>query len=280
MKIVIIGSDGQLGTDLLKCREDLIGLTIKNIDITNYDQSNDVLAKISPDVVINTAAYNQVDMAEDNSDQAFLVNETGAKNLAIICKEISASLVHVSTDYVFSGDKKGAYVESDEPSPQSIYGKSKLAGEKAVQSLISNYFIVRTSGLYGVAGCMGKGGGNFVENIIKKAKDNQQLKIVDDEIVSTTYSKDLALKIFEILDKQEFGLYHVANNGSCSWYDFAEKIFGLLKLKVNLTRTNSSQFKSKAKRPKFSVLQSERLQPMRPWQEALEAYLREKGHIS
>ncbi len=101
MKIVIIGSDGQLGTDLLKCREDLIGLTIKNIDITNYDQSNDVLAKISPDVVINTAAYNQVDMAEDNSDQAFLVNETGAKNLAIICKEISASLVHVSTDYVF-----------------------------------------------------------------------------------------------------------------------------------------------------------------------------------
>ena len=284
MKIVVIGADGQLGTDLRKNETTLIPLTISDIDITNYAQTLEVLSKIAPDTIINTAAYNKVDEAEDKPEDAIRVNTLGARNLAVSSAKLKAALVHISTDYVFSGTKTTPYVETDIPDPQTAYGISKLAGEQMVKYLNPKHFIIRTSGLYGTAGCMGKGGSNFVENIIKKAESGQQLNIVKDEIVSTTYTLDLARSILDILPFCSYGIYHITNDGQSSWYEFTAKIFEYLNMKANIKAISAKELTLKAKRPQFSVLRNAHLltlggKNIRNWQDALKAYLIEKGHI-
>lgn len=286
MKILIIGADGQLGTDLCSVipKEEQIPLTIKDIDITNKEQTLEVIKKHSPDVVVNTAAYHNVDQAEDNKKQAFAVNADGTKNVAEACKEVGATLVHISTDYVFDGEKGKPYLETDQTNPLSEYGKSKLAGEKNVEAILRNYFMVRSTGLYGVAGCLGKGGGNFIEGMLKRAQTQPELKVVTDEILCPTYTLDLAKKINELIRTKHYGLYHIVNQGSCSWYYFASKIFELLGKKIVIHKVTGDTFKAKAKRPKYSVLENANLEKiglndMRPWPEALKAYLIEKGHL-
>lgn len=286
MKIAIIGADGQLGCDLCKVIDgsERIPLTIKDIDITNIALCGSVLSKINPDVVINTAAYHRVDACEENDVEAYKVNSHGAKNLAIICSEIDAKLVHISTDYVFDGDKATPYFEDDIPSPKSAYGISKLAGEQFIKYLCQKYFIVRTSGLYGAAGCLGKGGGNFVENMIKRAKDGQKIKVVTDEIMTPTYTFHLAKKIYQIIKTDHFGLYHITNNGACSWWEYADQIFKLLELNLDVQKTNASEYKTKAIRPKNSVLAHLKLKElgmddMPDWKDGLKAYLLEKEYI-
>lgn len=285
MKIAVIGADGQLGADL--CRiipgQEQIPLTIKEIDITDRERTLKVLQKHSPRIVINTAAYHRVDDCEDHVSEAFTVNSVGVKYLAETCREIDAALVHLSTDYVFDGEKNEPYVETDAPNPRSVYGVSKLAGEYCVKYLLKKYFIVRSAGLYGTAGCMGKGGGNFVDNIISKARGRQSLMIVDDEFVSPTYTMDLAEKIYELIKTDRYGLYHIVNTGSCSWYEYGKKVFDLLGEKVEIKAVNESDWpnKPRVKRPKYSVLANEGikkigLKEMRPWEEALRAYLAEK----
>ena len=285
MKIAVIGADGQLGFDLMKLEPKAIGLTIKEIDITDLEKSQQVLTAIKPEVVINTAAYHHVDDCEDHPGPAFQVNAIGAGHLAKICNSIHSSLVHISTDYVFSGDKGAPYSEEDIPNPQSTYGVSKLAGEQMISYLLPQHFIVRTSGLYGTAGCLGKGGTNFIEGMVKRAKSGQPLKVVNDEIIGPTYTRDLAEKILEIIDTNSYGIYHITNRGQCSWYEFTLKIFELMKLKVAVSPTTGAEFKAKAKRPTYSVLAHEHLQRLgldniRSWQEALQAYLAEKGYIA
>jgi len=280
MKIAIIGADGQLGTDFCKIipRQEQIPLTIKDIDITSREQTREVIKKYAPEIVINTAAYHQVDNCEDHEQPAFAVNTIGVRYLAQACREVDAALVHISTDYVFDGEKNSPYLETDPPDPQSVYGISKIAGEFCVKYILNKYFIVRSAGLYGKAGCMGKGGGNFVENMIKQAAAQSELKVVTDEILSPTYTLDLANKIIQLIRTKHYGLYHVVNHGECSWYEFTREIFELLNQKVVIRKTTTAEFKTRAKRPKYSALNNGNLQKLgmddlRTWQEALKAYL-------
>lgn len=286
MKILIVGADGQLGSDLCRVipKDEQIALTISDLDITDQTKTSAVLKKYLPDVVINTAAYHNVDECEDNLEPAFLVNTYGVSYLAKACQTIGATLVHISTDYVFDGQKGRPYVESDPPNPGSIYAISKLAGEYCVKSVLDKYFIVRSTGLYGAAGCLGKGGGNFVENMLKRSASQPQLKVVADEVLAPTYTFDLAQRIYQLLQTKYFGTYHLVNQGGCSWYEFTCEIFRLLKRDVKIEKTSAREFKAKARRPAYSVLQSVNLPKtglsnLRPWQQALRAYLEEKGYL-
>lgn len=286
MKILLIGADGQLGTDIQKVKNkaELIPLTIKDIDVTDRAGTEKVVSKHSPDVVINTSAFHRVDDCEDRDDLALAVNATGVKNLCLACAKTGSVLVHISTDYVFDGKKRTPYVEDDCPRPGTAYGISKLAGEYYVCYMLKKYFLIRTCGLYGVAGCLGKGGGNFVENILDASRKNGVLKVVDDQVVSPTYSLDLAGKIMQLISTEHYGLYHIANKEKCSWYEFAAKIFELTGTKVKLEKSSTSDYKAKATRPAYSVLDNQNLRKLglddlRTWDKALKAYLEEKKQI-
>ena len=286
MKILIIGADGQLGTDLCKVipKNEQIPLTIKELDITVREKTHKIIRKYAPDIVINTAAYNNVNEAESNIAAAFSINVFGAQYLTEACRMTGATLAHFSTDYVFDGEKKTPYVESDAPNPQSVYAISKYAGEQIVTSSLKKYFIIRTAGLYGTVGCLGKGGANFVEEVLKRAAAQPELKIVTDEVLSPTYTFDLAHKINELIRTPHYGLFHIVNHGSCSWYEFTVKLFELLGRKVKIDKTTAAEWQSKVRRPSYSVLENANLanlglDDLRPWQEALKAYLIEKGHL-
>ncbi len=283
MKILLIGADGQLGTDFRKVAppNEVIPLTISDIDITDRSRTIEAIKKHKPDVVLNTSAYHKVDDCEEHDQEAFAVNAFGVKNLCLACRETDSALVHVSTDYVFDGTKGRPYTEADCPNPGTVYGISKLAGELYVRYMMKKYFIVRTCGLFGVAGCLGKGGTNFIENMLKLASQKKQLRVVRDEIVGPTYTLDLAAKIDQLIRTQHYGLYHITNSGQCSWYDFAKSIFELTGTKIDLQPATSAEFKAKARRPAYSVLAHENLKKiglddMRTWDKALEAYLKEK----
>ncbi len=280
MKIAIIGADGQLGTDLCKVvpQKEQVLLTIKDLDITKPSQINQVFKKYSPDIVINTAAYHKVDDCEANPKLAEEVNAIAVKNLAMACKNAGITLVHISTDYVFDGEKGSPYTEEDSPNPKTVYGASKLDGEKFAKEILPEHFIVRSCGLYGAAGCLGKGGTNFVEGMIKRAKSGQKIRVVTDEIVTPTYTLDLAKKIYELIKTKNYGLYHISNNGQCSWWEFAAKIFELLNYDIKVEKTVAAEFKAAAHRPKFSVLKN-KMGNLRNWDEALRDYLIEKGHL-
>ena len=286
MKILLIGADGQLGTDIQKVidRSELIPLTIADIDVTRKESVSACIGKYKPDVVVNTSAYHRVDDCEGNDGIAFAVNAIGVKNLCLACGENDSALVHISTDYVFDGMKGKPYGEKDCPNPGTVYGISKLAGELYVKYMLKKHFIVRTCGLFGVAGCLGKGGGNFIESMLKLAKEKPVIRVVADQIVGPTYTLDLARKINDLIKTKYYGLYHVTNKGNCSWYDFAKKIFELTGTKVKLEKATTSEFKSKATRPAYSVLEHGNLRKiglddLRTWDKALEAYLEEKKRI-
>jgi dTDP-4-dehydrorhamnose reductase len=284
MKIVIVGSTGQLGTDLMKTlREDheLIGLTHQDIEVSNYGSCL-TLKEHHPDVIINTAAFHKTDQCEEEPEKTFLINAIGPKNVAKISKEIEATTIFISTDYVFDGAKNKPYTEDDAPNPINTYGISKLAGELYTKQNPKHY-VIRTASLFGVAGASGKGG-NFVETMITKAKKQEPISVVDDQWMSPTYTRDAAKTMKKIIESQlPFGTYHATNEGFCTWFQFAEKIFSLLNLNPSLTSIKASQLQVKAPRPKFSALKSTKLrkhgiQP-REWTKALSDYLAEKGHL-
>ena len=285
MRIVVIGSTGQLGTDLMKVLSpdhEVIGLTHGDIEVTDYNSCM-VLKKYSPDVVINTAAFHKTDLCEDEPLKTFSVNALGAKNVALISKEIGATCVFISTDYVFDGSKNEPYTENDVPNPINTYGISKLAGELYTR-WNPRHYVVRVASLFGVAGASGKGG-NFVETMIKKAKNNEVIRVVDDMWMSPTYTRDAAAAIKKILEfGLPFGVYHVTNQGFCTWFQFAEEIFDQLGLRPTLEPIRTEELKMKAKRPRFSALKSIKLPKygihMREWKEALYDYLVEKGHLT
>jgi len=285
MKVAIIGSSGQLGTDLVKILEknhEVVGLTHKEIEITDK-LSCQTLKKYSPEVVINTAAFVKVDQCEVEPDLAFEVNAIGAKYITEVSKEIGALIIFISTDYVFDGSKREPYTEDDVPSPINTYGISKLAGELYTKQSPRHY-IVRVASLFGAAGASGKGG-NFVETMIGKAKRNEPISVVDDMWMSPTYTKDAALAIKKMVEAGiPFGVYHVTNNGYCTWFQFAEEIFRMVGLNPDLKPIKTSQLQAKAERPRFSALVSLRLKDygieMRGWREALRDYLVEKGHMA
>ena len=288
MKVLITGANGQLGTDLCRALRDLeiIPLTHADIEITDIESIKEVFNKHKPDTVINTAAYILVDDCETDEEKAFLVNAIGARNVAVVTQEIGAKLVHISTDYIFGGESDShatPYTEFDTPVPLNIYGKSKLAGEDFVRHFCQRHFIIRTSGLFGVAGSSGKGG-NFVETMVRLGKERDELRVVDDQVFSPTYTKDLAKMIAQLINTEYYGIFHITNKDTCSWCEFTKEILSLAGLKTTVVPITSDQYPQKAKRPRFSVLDNYHLRllgmdDMRSWREALKDYMKEKGHL-
>ena len=284
MRIAVIGSRGQLGSDLCKLipKRDLVALAHKDIEITDINSVERALVEHKPDAVINTAAYVRVDDCETNVDTAYQVNALGARNVAVISQKIGAKLVYISTDYVFGGDtsRKVPYTEYDKPDPLNVYGKSKLAGEDYVRSFHHKHFIIRASGLFGTAGSSGKGG-NFVETILKLAKEKDRLTIVADQVFSPTYTADLAARILEIIPTRNFGIFHVTNSGACSWFKFAREILSISGINTPVDPIDSDHYPQKAKRSSYSVLENYQLKllgshELRNWKEAIKDYLRGK----
>jgi len=288
-KIALVGANGQLATDIAKVFpkekiSDLILLAHKDIEINDTASVQSALSKVNPDLVFNTAAYNRVDDAEREPETAFAINAVGPKNLAQYCKEKDIPFAHVSTDYVFGADihRFAPYTEDDAPGPINAYGISKLAGELFTQYITQKHFIIRSSGLFGVAGSSGKGG-NFIELMLKIAREKGQVRVVADQIATPTYTLDLAKQILAIIETGTYGLYHATAQGSCSWYEFAKEIFRLTNTKVDLVSVSSSEFPTPAKRGAYSVLENKKskelgIDVMRPWQEGLKDYLKEKGY--
>jgi len=284
MRVAIIGATGQLGTDLTRAmgHRDVVSLSHRDIEVCDPEAAARVLRQIRPDVVVNTAAYHRVDECEDHPALAFEVNACGVKNLAEVCRELQATLVHLSTDYVFDGERRTPYTEEAAPAPLNVYGVSKLAGERLLQVSWERHFIVRSSGLYGTAGASGKGG-NFVETMLKLARGGKPIRVVDDQVLTPTFTEDLARKIDQLIETDAYGLYHVTNDGACSWYEFARTIFDLVGMSVDLAPTTTAAIGARARRPAYSVLAKARLKAMglddlRPWPDALGEYLRKKGY--
>ena len=287
MKALVIGADGQLGADLCIALKDfnVIPLTHNDIEIADLNSVKKALNKYELDVIINTAAYMRVDDCETNPDKAFLVNTLGVRNVAVIAQELEAKLVHISTDYVFGGEaelRTVPYTEFDTPTPANVYGRSKLAGENLVQHLCTKHFIIRTAGLFGLAGTSKEK--NFVETMLRLAQERDELRVVNDQVVSPTYTEDLAKKIVQLIDTEYYWIFHITNKGSCSWYEFAKEVLRLAGLKVRVTPITSDQHHQKAKRPRFSALDNYHLRllgmdDMRTWQEALRDYMMDKEHI-
>jgi len=281
MKIAVIGADGQLGTDVVKAftanGDEAVSLTHSDIEISDKDSVSERMTALRPNFIVNTAAMHHVDKCEQDPTKAFAVNGLGAKNLALVAREIGAKLMHVSTDYVFDGEKKSPYEESDPPRPLNAYGNSKLSGEYFVRSTAPQHFVLRTSAIYGKRPCRAKGGLNFIELMLKLARERGEVKVVDDEFVSPTPTPEIARQMVALSRSDAYGLYHATAEGSCSWYAFAKEIFALTNTKVNLLIAGPNEFPIKVPRPKYSVLENAALKKQglnvfQPWQQGLRAY--------
>jgi dTDP-4-dehydrorhamnose reductase len=280
MRVALVGAAGQLGTGLaanLPPANSIVPLTHSEIEIGDPASVDDALSAAAADCVINAAAYNFVDRAEDEPEVAHAVNAIGPQNLARWCARHKAVLVHVSTDYVFSGGACHApYVETDPPTPASAYARSKLAGEEFVRAECRSHFVIRTCGLYGRAQTAGKG--NFVRTMLRMASEGRPLKVVDDQRCTPSFASHVAAAIWKLLETTRFGLYHVTNAGETTWHGFACEIFRVAGLKTQVTAIPSRDFPQKAKRPAYSVLDCSKLAAtigagLPSWQDALSRYV-------
>jgi len=274
MKILILGYKGMLGHELVEEFRNDHELVLWDREQIDISKKEDVIKKVSalhPDAVINAAAYTAVDEAESNKDLAYKVNGCALGFLATACEKINALLVHFSTDYVFDGENHNGYKENHSYNPINMYGKSKALGEKMILDISPKYYIIRTSWLFG------KYGKNFVETMLRLAGENKDIKVVNDQFGSPTYAKDLASEVRKLVESQDqyhYGIYHITNYGTCSWYDFAVKIFELSNLNLKVKPVKSEEFPTPARRPTYSMLINTKLPPMRKWEEALGDYLK------
>lgn len=282
MKVAVLGANGQLGSDVVRSfatnGDEVHPLTHSDIELENIDPVSQVLGEMRPRVIVNTAAMHHVENCELNPEKAFAVNALGTRNLALAAKDIKAILIHVSTDYVFDGSKQRPYEEHDVPRPLNVYGNSKLAGEYFAQSVIEEHFVLRTSALYGTSGCRAKGGLNFIQLMLKLARERDHIRVVDTEVVSPTSTAELARQIVVLSRSDCYGLYHATAEGSCSWFKFAQTIFSLTGTRTNLMIAAPDEFPAKVPRPKYSVLENLGLKNcglnrFEPWQNGLGAYL-------
>ncbi len=275
MKILITGSNGMLGHDLqevLKDKHELILTTSETLDITDKDQAMNVICENKPDMVINSAAYTDVDGCEENHDVAYCVNGDGVRNLALACKEIDCPLLHISTDYIFNGENDKPWVEDDEIGPINVYGRSKLKGEQAILEILDKYFIVRTAWLYGI------NGKNFPKTMLELSQNHSQITVVYDEVGSPTYTPDLAFAISQLIETDYYGIYHITNSGSCSWCEFAKYIFEVADIDVEVIPVTASEFARPAPRPSYSILENKNwikngFKPLRSYKEAIKEYV-------
>jgi dTDP-4-dehydrorhamnose reductase len=276
VKLLVTGAAGMLGRDVMlaaaNAGHDLVGYGRAELDVTDPGALDKRLDMERPDIVINCAAWTDVDGAEDAEEAAFAVNGSGAGNVAAAAAKVEAGVLHVSTDYVFDGAKGAPYVESDQPAPLSAYGRSKLAGEEAVAAANKRHFIVRSAGLFGL------GGRNFVDTMLQLATTRNEVTVVRDQVGSPTYAWHLAYGIVRLIEGIEYGIHHMAAAGQCSWYEFAREIFEQAKVECRVLSITSEEFGAAAPRPPFSALASQREHAIRlpTWQDGLAGYLAQR----
>ena len=274
MRILLTGSNGQLGTDFRRAAgagHEIVAHDL-DLDITDRAVVASLVAEVEPDLVVNAAAFTNVDGAEADELAAYRVNALGPQNLALACQAEDIPLLHVSTDFVFSGDASEPYTEFDRPDPRGVYGKSKYAGEQYVSGLLDCFYICRTSWLYGV------GGGNFVKTMLKAGRERDEVRVVDDQEGSPTYSLDLARKILEIIETGAFGVYHLSNRGSITWNRFTRDIFEIAGIDTPVLPISTAELARPAPRPRYSTMRGLALEiagiePMRGYREALEDFI-------
>ena len=284
MKTVVIGSAGQLGRDLVALLPgEVVPLTRADADLTDASGLQTCLKALRPDRIINCAACNLVDRAESEPQVAFDVNTWGVQSLATICRDLDATLVHFSTDYVFGSDstRRTPWTETDAPGPVSAYGLSKLVGEYWARMICPRHLVIRTCGLYGLWGQGGKGG-NFVETMLRLAREGKPLRVVNDQRCCPSFTKDVARASIDLVESGRYGLYHLTNAGACTWYEFAAQIVRQSGVTADLKAISSAEYGAQARRPSYSVLDNGAaiaagVAPLRPWQEALADYLSQRA---
>ena len=277
MVVAVLGANGQLGLTLQSIAANYPGLDFRwfdiETDITKIDVITSLWSSLKPDFCINAAAYTAVDKAETEDEKAQLINVVGVRNLVEACIRHQTTLLHISTDFVFDGNKNSPYTETDRPNPQSVYGMTKYQGELEIINAMQQYFIIRTSWLYS------NYGDNFLKTMLRLAQQRDSVNVVDDQIGTPTYANDLAEMLMIIINNKrpEYGIYHFSNEGSISWYEFAKKIFELKKFAIQLHPITTSQYPTPAKRPGYSVLDKTKIKTVfnvsiRNWDTALEQH--------
>ena len=278
MKVLVTGVKGQLGYDVMKILNtrsiDCLGADIEDFDITDFDAVSSFIKGYHPDVVVHCSAYTAVDKAEENLELCRNINANGPRNIATVCKEIDAKMVYISTDYVFPGTGDRAYEPEDATGPLSVYGQTKLDGEIAVRELLDKYFIVRTAWVFG------KNGNNFIKTMLRVGKEHDSMNVVCDQVGSPTYTADLAVLLYDMIQTEKYGTYHATNEGYCSWAEFAVEIFKQAGYSTKVNFITSDQYPAKAKRPENSRMSKEKLKDagfacLPTWQDALKRYLEE-----
>lgn len=287
MQIVIIGGNGQVGSDLAQRfrdrNENVVALTRGDLDVAEALSFREKLARHHPDVIVNCSVYHPVDECEANPEQSFAINATAVRNLALVARDLGAALVHFSSDYVFDGESGRPYCEEDNPTPVSVFGISKVAGEQLLRAVLPNHFIIRTSGLYGLAGSRVKRG-NFVETMLRLGKKDGKVRVVDDLRMAQTYTQNLASQTLALIRTRNYGTYHASDHGDYSWCEFAKKIFDYSELDVTVTPVSWRDMSCSAPRPRYSVLENQRLKTlgldqMQSIDVALQAYLKARHQI-
>ncbi|HEX4759289.1 MAG TPA: dTDP-4-dehydrorhamnose reductase [Thermoleophilaceae bacterium] len=276
MKILVTGAAGMLGSDVVRAAEfvnhQVVGLSHADLDVADRLAVARRMLEERPDAVINCAAYTDVDGAEDDLEGAMDINAEAAANVSVAANEISAKVLYPSTDYVFDGSKSEPYLESDEPRPQSIYAQTKLAGEHETAGANPRHYVVRSSWLFGTAGR------NFVETMLSLARDHGEVLVVRDQVGSPTYTAHLADALVRLVDTEAFGLHHLASQGECSWFGFAQEIFSQAGVECRVMSCTTEEFGRRAPRPSYSVLGTERREALYlpHWKEGLASYLAER----
>lgn len=278
MKVLVTGVKGQLGYDVMKVlaarNMEAVGADLTEFDITDIDQTRAFITENKPDAVIHCSAYTAVDRAEDEKELVFNVNANGPRNIATVCKEIGAKMLYISTDYVFPGDGEHFYEPDDATGPKGEYGKTKLAGEQAVQEILEQYFIVRISWVFGI------NGNNFVKTMLRIGKERDEVSVVGDQIGSPTYTADLSELLCDMIATDKYGIYHATNEGICSWADFTKEIFRLAGYDTAVKAITTEEYGAKAARPLNSRMSKDKLvengfHKLPTWQDALVRYMEE-----
>ena len=276
MKVLVTGVNGQLGYDVVKELEQrghkAIGVDRKIMDLTSTEQIKECVETVKPEAIIHCAAYTAVDKAEDEEELCRRVNATATKDIAECAKKLDIPMIYISTDYVFDGTKDGGYKEEDTPNPINVYGQTKYEGELYVQELLEKYYIVRISWVFG------ENGNNFIDTMLRLAKEMDSLNVINDQVGSPTYTKDLSRLLVDMVETDKYGIYHATNEEYCTWYEFAKEIFKISKIDIEVNPINTSQYSTKAARPLNSKLNKDKLtnngfNKLTTWKESLKEYI-------
>ena len=277
MKVLVTGVNGQLGYDVVKelkkRKHQAVGVDRERMDLTSTEQIKECIYNVNPEAIIHCAAYTAVDKAEDEEELCRRVNSIATKDIAECAKKLDIPMIYISTDYVFDGTKDGEYTEEDMPNPINVYGKTKYEGEVYVQKLLDKYYIVRISWVFG------ENGNNFIDTMLRLAKDKDEINVINDQVGSPTYTKNLAPLLVDMIETDKYGIYHATNEGFCSWYEFAKEIFDVVGINIDVNPISTSQYPTKAMRPMNSKMSKTKLidngfKPLRSWKEAVGEYVR------